>query len=32
MILDAGHYLSLGGVLFALSVGIFLNRKNLIMR
>jgi NADH-quinone oxidoreductase subunit K len=27
-----GHYLSLGGVLFALSViGIFLNRRNLIV-
>ena len=27
-----GHYLSLGGILFALSViGIFLNRKNLIV-
>ena len=27
-----GHYLSLGGMLFALSViGIFLNRKNLIV-
>ena len=27
-----GHYLSLGAVLFALSViGIFLNRKNLII-
>ena len=27
-----GHYLTLGGVLFALSVlGIFLNRKNLIV-
>ena len=27
-----GHYLSVGGILFALSViGIFLNRKNLIV-
>ena len=27
-----GHYLSLGGILFALSViGIFLNRRNLIV-
>ena len=27
-----GHYLSLGGILFAMSViGIFLNRKNLIV-
>ena len=30
--LTLGHYLSLGGVLFALSVvGIFLNRRNLIV-
>jgi NADH-quinone oxidoreductase subunit K len=30
--LTLGHYLSLGGILFALSVvGIFLNRKNLIV-
>ena len=30
--LTLGHYLSLGGILFALSViGIFLNRKNLII-
>ena len=28
-----GHYLSLGAILFALSViGIFLNRKNLIVQ
>jgi NADH-quinone oxidoreductase subunit K len=32
MSLTLGHYLSLGGMLFALSVvGIFLNRKNLII-
>jgi len=32
MTLTLGHYLSLGGILFALSVvGIFLNRKNLIV-
>jgi NADH-quinone oxidoreductase subunit K len=32
MTLTLGHYLTLGGVLFALSVvGIFLNRKNLIV-
>jgi NADH-quinone oxidoreductase subunit K len=32
MSLTLGHYLSLGGMLFALSVvGIFLNRKNLIV-
>jgi NADH-quinone oxidoreductase subunit K len=32
MTLTLGHYLSLGGMLFALSViGIFLNRKNLIV-
>ena len=31
-ILTLGHYLSLGAILFALSViGIFLNRKNLIV-
>ena len=30
--LTLGHFLSLGGVLFALSVvGIFLNRRNLIV-
>ncbi|HNT37507.1 MAG TPA: NADH-quinone oxidoreductase subunit NuoK [Rubrivivax sp.] len=30
--LTLGHYLSLGGVLFALSVvGIFLNRRNLVV-
>jgi NADH-quinone oxidoreductase subunit K len=30
--LTLGHYLSVGGILFALSViGIFLNRKNLIV-
>jgi NADH-quinone oxidoreductase subunit K len=30
--LTLGHYLSLGGVLFAISVvGIFLNRRNLIV-
>ena len=30
--LTLGHYLSLGGILFALSVvGIFLNRRNLIV-
>ena len=30
--LTLGHYLSLGGILFAMSViGIFLNRKNLIV-
>ncbi|MFM8901280.1 MAG: NADH-quinone oxidoreductase subunit NuoK [Burkholderiales bacterium] len=30
--LALGHYLSVGGILFALSViGIFLNRKNLIV-
>jgi hypothetical protein len=29
---DAGHFLTLGAILFALSViGIFLNRKNLIV-
>lgn len=32
MSLTLGHYLSLGGMLFALSVvGIFLNRRNLIV-
>ena len=32
MTLTIGHYLTLGGILFALSViGIFLNRKNLIV-
>lgn len=32
MTLSLGHYLSLGAMLFALSViGIFLNRKNLIV-
>ncbi len=32
MTLALGHYLSLGAILFALSViGIFLNRKNLIV-
>ena len=32
MILSLGHYLSLGAMLFALAVvGIFLNRKNLIV-
>ena len=32
MTLSLGHFLSLGAVLFALSVvGIFLNRKNLIV-
>jgi NADH-quinone oxidoreductase subunit K len=32
MTLTLGHYLSLGAVLFALSIiGIFLNRKNLIV-
>ena len=32
MTLTLGHYLSLGAMLFALAViGIFLNRKNLIM-
>ena len=32
MILTLGHFLSLGAMLFALSViGIFLNRKNLIV-
>ncbi len=32
MTLTLGHYLSLGGILFAMSVvGIFLNRKNLIV-
>jgi len=32
MTLTLGHFLSLGGMLFALSVvGIFLNRKNLIV-
>src|ERR1700758_1959517 len=32
MTLPLGHYLSLGAILFALSViGIFLNRKNLIV-
>ena len=32
MILTLGHYLTLGAILFALSVtGIFLNRKNLIV-
>jgi NADH-quinone oxidoreductase subunit K len=32
MTLTLGHYLALGGMLFALSVvGIFLNRKNLIV-
>src|SRR6202007_956103 len=30
--ISLGHYLSLGGILFALSVvGIFLNRRNLIV-
>ena len=32
MTLTIGHYLTLGGILFSLSViGIFLNRKNLIV-
>ena len=32
MTLTLGHYLSLGAILFALSViGVFLNRKNLII-
>jgi NADH-quinone oxidoreductase subunit K len=32
MTLTLGHFLSLGGILFALSaIGIFLNRKNLIV-
>ena len=32
MTLTVGHYLTLGGILFATSVvGIFLNRKNLIV-
>ena len=32
MMLTLGHYLSLGAILFALSViGIFLNRRNLIV-
>jgi NADH-quinone oxidoreductase subunit K len=32
MILSLGHFLSLGAILFALSViGIFLNRKNIII-
>ena len=32
MMLTLGHFLSLGAMLFALSViGIFLNRKNLIV-
>ena len=32
MSLTLGHYLTLGGILFAMSViGIFLNRKNLIV-
>ncbi|MFO1262182.1 MAG: NADH-quinone oxidoreductase subunit NuoK [Rhodoferax sp.] len=32
MVLSLGHYLSLGAILFALSVvGIFLNRRNLIV-
>ncbi len=32
MTLTLGHFLTLGGILFALSVvGIFLNRKNLIV-
>ncbi len=32
MTLTLGHYLTLGGILFAMSViGIFLNRKNLIV-
>ena len=32
MILTLGHFLSLGAMLFALAVvGIFLNRKNLIV-
>ncbi|MGH8822354.1 MAG: NADH-quinone oxidoreductase subunit K, partial [Rhodoferax sp.] len=32
MTLTLGHYLSLGALLFALSIiGIFLNRKNLIV-
>ena len=31
-VISLGHYLSLGGVLFALSVvGIYLNRRNLIV-
>jgi NADH-quinone oxidoreductase subunit K len=31
-VVTLGHYLSLGGILFALSVvGIFLNRRNLIV-
>ena len=31
-VITLGHYLSLGGILFALSVvGIFLNRRNLIV-
>ena len=31
-LITLGHYLSLGGILFALSVvGIFLNRRNLIV-
>src|SRR5438477_12262235 len=33
MSIGLGHYLSVGAILFALSViGIFLNRKNLIVR
>ncbi len=33
MTLTLGHYLTLGAMLFALSVvGIFLNRKNLIVQ
>jgi NADH-quinone oxidoreductase subunit K len=32
MTLSLGHYLTLGAILFALSVvGIFLNRRNLIV-
>lgn len=32
MVITLGHYLSLGAILFALSVvGIFLNRRNLIV-
>ncbi|MCE2916417.1 MAG: NADH-quinone oxidoreductase subunit NuoK [Rubrivivax sp.] len=31
-VITLGHYLSLGGILFALSViGVFLNRRNLIV-
>ena len=33
MTLSIGHFLALGGILFALAVtGIFLNRKNLIVQ